>query len=92
MSVRSFSNPNLPVVCVQGLGFVGSAMAVSIASACNADGQPIFNVFGVDLPSESGLAAITALNEGRFPRSTTDVKLKSATKSAQVNRNLVATA
>ncbi|MEE2614168.1 MAG: nucleotide sugar dehydrogenase [Verrucomicrobiota bacterium] len=92
MSVRSFSNPNLPVVCVQGLGFVGSAMAVSIASACNADGQPIFNVFGVDLPSESGLAAITALNEGRFPSSTTDVKLKSATKSAQVNRNLVATA
>ena len=67
-------------------------MAVSIASACNADGQPIFNVFGVDLPSESGLAAITALNEGRFPSSTTDVKLKSATKSAQVNRNLVATA
>ena len=82
MSQTTFSNSSRPIVCVQGLGFVGSAMAVSIASVCDANGLPIFNVFGVDLPTASGLAAIAALNEGRFPGATTDAKLVSATKLA----------
>jgi UDP-N-acetyl-D-glucosamine dehydrogenase len=91
MSQNSFSNPSLPIVCVQGLGFVGSAMAVSVASARDANGFPIFNVFGVDLPIPSGLAAVASLNKGCFPSVTTDAKLRMATELAHDNRNLVAT-
>jgi len=40
----------LPVVCVQGLGFVGAAMAIVVASASDQAGNPRFNVIGVDLP------------------------------------------
>jgi UDP-N-acetyl-D-glucosamine dehydrogenase len=91
MSQTSFSNSSLPIVCIQGLGFVGAAMAVSVASARDTKGLPIFNVFGVDLPNPCGLAAIAALNEGRFPSSTTDEKLIVATKLANDNGNLIAT-
>jgi len=91
MSQPVFSDSSRPTVCVQGLGFVGAAMAVSVAAARDANGLPIFNVFGVDLPIPSGLATIAALNEGRFPEATTDTKLRSATKLAHENRNLIAT-
>ena len=91
MPQTSFSNSSLPIICIQGLGFVGAAMAVSVASARDKNGLPIFNVFGVDLPIPCGLAAIDALNEGRFPRPTTDAKLISASKLAHENGNLVAT-
>ena len=86
-----FSKSSLPIVCVQGLGFVGAAMAVATASASNAKGQPIFNVIGVDIPTTAGLAAIASLNKGCFPYATTDANLRSATKLAQDNFNLVAT-
>jgi nucleotide sugar dehydrogenase len=86
-----FSDPTRPIVCVQGLGFVGAAMAVCVASARDAQDSPIFNVIGVDLPVSSGLAAIAALNEGRFPCVTTDTKLNAATGMAHEVGNLFAT-
>ncbi|MBT5471066.1 MAG: nucleotide sugar dehydrogenase [Nitrospina sp.] len=86
-----FSDPTRPIVCVQGLGFVGAAMAVCVASARDAQDSPIFNVIGVDLPVSSGLAAIAALNEGRFPCTTTDTKLNAATGMAHEVGNLFAT-
>jgi UDP-N-acetyl-D-glucosamine dehydrogenase len=91
MPQADFSNPSLPIVCVQGLGFVGAAMAVAVATARDDDDMPIYNVFGVDLPTPSGLAAIDAINCGCFPEATTDTKLVSATKLAHENRNLIAT-
>jgi UDP-N-acetyl-D-glucosamine dehydrogenase len=91
MPKKFFSNPDRPVVCVQGLGFVGAAMAVAVAAACDAKGQPIYNVFGVDLPVPNGIAAIKALNEGFFPEATTDAKLMSATRLVHQNGNLIAT-
>jgi UDP-N-acetyl-D-glucosamine dehydrogenase len=91
MSEKIFSNPNRPVVCVQGLGFVGAAMAVAVAAACDAKGQPIYNVFGLDLPVPGGIAAIKALNDGCFPEATTDAKLISTTRLVHQNGNLVAT-
>jgi nucleotide sugar dehydrogenase len=66
-------------------------MAVSIAAARDANGLPVFNVIGVDLPVPNGMAAIAALNEGRFPSVTTDAKLKSATRIAHETGNLMAT-
>jgi UDP-N-acetyl-D-glucosamine dehydrogenase len=91
MARYSFSDPARPIVCVQGLGFVGAAMAVSIAAARDGEGKPFFNVIGVDLPVGAGLYAIVALNEGRFPSASTDANLLAATKAAHVNGNLVAT-
>jgi UDP-N-acetyl-D-mannosaminuronate dehydrogenase len=80
------------IACVQGLGFVGAANAnaIVIASACNLAGNPLYNVIGVDLPTESGRERATALNQGAFPFATTDAALVDAAKSARIAGNLVA--
>ena len=80
-----------PVVCIQGLGFVGAAMCVAVSTATDADDQPVYNVIGVDLPNEKGLKAIDCINSGIFPAKTTDVQLQVAIKAANNNGNLVAT-
>jgi UDP-N-acetyl-D-glucosamine dehydrogenase len=80
-----------PVVCVQGLGFVGSAMAVAIASARRADGTPCFNVVGVDLATAEGASKIEAINAGLLPVATTDRQLANALLEAHELGNLVAT-
>jgi nucleotide sugar dehydrogenase len=78
-------------VVVQGLGFVGSAMAVAAASALDAIGQPIFNVIGVDLPTEFGKERVEKINSGIFPFETTDQKIITNTRSAAARGNLTAT-
>jgi nucleotide sugar dehydrogenase len=80
-----------PVVCVQGLGFVGAAMAVAVARAKDAGGNPFFDVRGVDLPNEAGKARIRALNTGRFPFSSSDPKLSAALKAIRSQGNLLCT-
>jgi len=80
-----------PVVCVQGLGFVGSAMAIAVAAARGADGMPAFNVIGVELPTPEGRAKIAAINAGRLPVATTDEALSSALLDAHDRGNLIAT-
>jgi len=81
-----------PVVCVQGLGFVGAAMGIAVAAARGADGTPVYDVIGVDLPAEPGRGRIAALNEGRFPFETTDRRLVAALEEAHALGNLVASA
>ena len=61
--------PERPIVCVQGLGFVGFAMAVAVASARDERGEPRFNTIGVDLPTPEGEAKLNAVNAGRMPLS-----------------------
>lgn len=80
-----------PIVCVQGLGFVGSAMAMAVANARNEKGNPYFNVIGIDLPNKSGLEKIEALNQGKFPFETTDKNLIEATKQNYLTQNFYAT-
>lgn len=80
-----------PVVCVQGLGFVGSAMSLAVAVARNADGRSRFRVVGVDLPNADGQRRIDAVNAGSFPFETTDLKLVLAMAAAHEAGNLVAT-
>jgi len=80
-----------PVVCVQGLGFVGAAMAAAVASACDRRGEPHFNVIGVDLRTPEGRAKVESLNAGRFPLATNDTKLVEAVRSANRRGNLLAT-
>lgn len=80
-----------PVVCIQGLGFVGCAMATAVAAARTPDGAPRFDVIGVDLPNAEGKAKVEAINQGRFPLVSTDEELLSAFKQACESRNLRAT-
>jgi UDP-N-acetyl-D-glucosamine dehydrogenase len=80
----------LPVVCVQGLGFVGAAMAIAVASVRDPDDRPVYEVRGVDLPTEQGLARISALNRGAFPFATTDAKLEEKAQQVHADGNLTA--
>ena len=59
-------------IVVQGLGFVGSAMATAIASKINKNNQPLFNVTGIDLNTEIGCKRIDLINDGVFPFKTND--------------------
>ncbi len=82
--------PGLPVVCVQGLGFVGLAMATAVATARDDDGLPCFNVIGVDLPTVEGAAKVEAVNAGRMPIAVGDRALSAAFRQAVEQTNLVA--
>jgi UDP-N-acetyl-D-glucosamine dehydrogenase len=88
---RTASPTQLPVVCVQGLGFVGSAMAVAVADARTERGEPCFHVVGVELPTRDGLSKVEAINAGRLPITANDDKLKAALAAAHQRGNLVAT-
>jgi nucleotide sugar dehydrogenase len=79
-----------PVVCVQGLGYVGTAMALAIASARN-DGGPAFDVIGVELPTERGAEIVDSINSGRLPIESSDPKMQGALDSARDVGNLSAT-
>ena len=63
--LKSFSTR--PLVCVQGLGFVGAAMSVAIALASNELGEKIFDVLGVDVPTPLGKERAKLIKEGNFP-------------------------
>ena len=79
-------------VCIQGLGFVGSAMAVACARAgAERTEGPWFTVIGIDLPNTQGRLRIDALNRGEFPFASTDSTLIAETTAAVRAGNLMAT-
>ena len=78
-------------IVVQGLGFVGSAMAVAIASRRNEKGENLFNVTGIDLNNSSGNDKINKINSGTFPFETKDRQLINETKKCIEQGNLSAT-
>ena len=80
-----------PIVCVQGLGFVGSAMAIAVSQAKDESGAPLFNVIGVDVPNEAGYRKADSLNKGVFPFENSDKKMAAALSEAVENGNLTAT-
>jgi len=84
------SDGQRPVVCVQGLGFVGRAMSLAVADARNDRGEAVFNVIGLDLPGP-GDAVVAALNGGRLPGQVSDPALLAAAARAANEGNLVAT-
>ena len=83
-----FSSLDRELVVVQGLGAVGSAMAVAIAAARDRDGEPVFNVAGLDLPTEFGKSRCQALNSGIFPFENSDAHLAEALVESQRQGNL----
>lgn len=80
-----------PIACVQGLGFVGTAMALAIASAREADGSPSYQVVGVELDNEEGRRKTQAINDSRLPMRSADPKLEDALRTAIGAGNLRAT-
>jgi len=90
MSKISF-NYNRPIVCIQGLGFVGMAMAIAVADAMNEIEEPYFNVIGVDLPNPVGLEKIEMVNKGHLPIVSNDPELKAAFDRVVAKGNLKAT-
>lgn len=81
-----------PVVAIQGLGFVGAAMSIAVASALDDLGEPVFDVIGVDREDPAGQQRIDALNEGRFPFPTSDRQLQRKLVEARRRGNLAACA
>lgn len=87
---RRVAQSDRPVVCIQGLGFVGTVMAIAVAKARNSTGQPYFNVIGVDLNTQEGLSKINAINNGNLPFKCNDPKLLASLKEAYSTGNLIA--
>ncbi len=81
---------NRPTVVIQGLGFVGAAMAVATALARGTDGRPIYDVVGLELDNEEGRRRSEALAGGCFPFVTTDRNLIASTSKCQAAGNLTA--
>jgi UDP-N-acetyl-D-glucosamine dehydrogenase len=79
------------VVCVQGLGFVGAAMAAAIAAAKDERGAPRFDVIGIELDNPQGRARASCINAGAFPFESPDPLIADAVGSAHRAGNLVAT-
>lgn len=85
-------NKGRQVVVVQGLGFVGSAVAAAIASAKDSNGNPLHYVIGVDLPTASGYWKVAKINDGKEPITSPDPKLADLIyKAVHQSDNLVAT-
>jgi len=81
---------NRPIVCIQGLGFVGVGMSVAVASAMDKRGNPFFNVMGIDLETASGRSRIDSINAGRFPFKCVDQKMVDFFNRAIQRENLKA--
>lgn len=80
------------VVVVQGLGFVGAAVAAAIADATTATGEPRWFVIGVDLPTPAGWWKVAKINAGKPPVQAPDPEFEKLVCRAVLDRaNLCAT-
>ena len=80
------------VVVVQGLGFVGAAVAVAVASARDAGGNPRYLVIGVDLAVPSAWWKVASINSGNSSFAASDIDFSSLLHQAVlVDKNLIAT-
>ena len=78
-------------VCIQGLGFVGFAMAIAVANARDQTSNlPLYEVIGIDLPTAEGQQKIEDINDGKFPINCNDEDLKTAYKECLKEGNFKA--
>jgi nucleotide sugar dehydrogenase len=63
-------------VVIQGLGFVGLAMSVAVASARDENNDNLYNVTGLDLATPEGNKKVSDINNGIFPLKSSDVLLE----------------
>ncbi len=89
--LEQFVQNSRKTVVIQGLGFVGTAMAAAVANAKDASGNLLYNVIGVDLPDEANYWKIARVNKGLASVVSTDTSLDAAYTTAHANGNLTAT-
>ena len=82
-----FKNKGKKVIVVQGLGFVGAVMSLVCANSAEQE----YAVIGIDLPDEKNFWKICSLNEGIFPLTAEDPKIKEFYERALENNNFFAT-
>ncbi len=78
-------------IVIQGLGFVGSATALAIASKLDKNKKPLFSVCGIDLENNIGKDRISKINKGIFPFLSEDKNIPREMKKCYKNKNLFAT-
>ena len=79
-------------VVVQGLGFVGAAVAAVIAGARDAAGRPLHFVIGTDLATPGSYWKVAKINAGEAPIGSPDPALRALiADGARVTGNLRAT-
>ena len=81
----------MKTVVIQGLGFVGAAMAIAIANVKNDMNKNIFDVIGIDVPTNYGQDRIDKINQGIFPFKINDMELISKLQQCVKTGNLKAT-
>lgn len=91
VEIESLFGEKRKIVCVQGLGFVGAAMSVAIASARDDYDKPIYNVIGIEMSNEAGHRKTNLINEGIFPYENSDKILEKRLNEAINIGNLKAT-
>lgn len=89
---RTARREDRTVVVVQGLGFVGTAMAAVTARARRTNGDPSFLVIGVDLPEPDSYWKVGMIRAGRSPVATEDARLDEYVRDAVEEGTLTATA
>jgi nucleotide sugar dehydrogenase len=89
--VESLQHQGRRVVVVQGLGFVGAAVAAVVAAARNSRGEPLYFVLGTDLASPGGYWKIARINKGEVPIGSPDPALSQLIEGAVREGNLAAT-
>lgn len=79
------------VVAVQGLGFVGSAVAAVVAAAKLPDGSPRYFVIGTDLATPQSYWKAARISRGEVPIASPDDELtRLIADGVRISRNLVA--
>jgi nucleotide sugar dehydrogenase len=89
LSLNNFLNKqsDIPIVLVQGLGFVGSVMSLVVANAINGD----YAVIGIDQDTETGRRTVDLLNNGIFPIAADDPKIATYYENTRRKGNFYAT-
>lgn len=79
-------------VVIQGLGYVGSASALVIASKLGKNKKPLFNVIGIERKNnDNSQKLIDKINSKIFPHSSSDVEVDNILKKIKKFKNLIAT-
>ena len=76
-------------VVIQGLGFVGLAMSVAVASASDENNENLYNVTGLDPPTQG--KKVSDINNGKFPLKSSDKILEEYFDRCIENGNFSAT-
>lgn len=76
---------------MQGLGFVGFAVATAVAQATNSAGKHPYQVIGIDLPDKGQDGKIARIKRGLPPVASSDESINNALKQAVERGNLTAT-